>query len=236
MKISIVTICYNNLEGLKRTVKSVLQQTRFDCVEYIIIDGDSIDGTYQFLSTLPENVKWISEKDAGISDAFNKGLKFVSGEAVLFLNSGDYFITNNVIEKVINDWNKFKVDIISYKVNVLKGLFIPALKNEQAIYESCTEPHQGTFVAKRIYDIIGGYSHEYKIRMDFHFFAKCRKSGFSFKFINEVIVKYEEGGTSMKRENRMRFWEEGMAIKFLYGIRVGIKDILKCVLYRNPLL
>ena len=231
MKISIITINFNNLQGLRRTVKSVISQTAFDKIEYIIIDGGSTDGAVEFLSTLPANIQWTSEKDRGISDAFNKGLALVTGDAIVCLNSGDCFINKHIIEKVINDWERSKVEILSYKVQVTNDLYIPSTDNVYTIYHTCTEPHQGTFVSKSTYDKVGLYSEEYKIRMDYHFFARCRDNGCSFKYINEVIVKYEEGGTSMKKENRIKFWREGMAVKFRYGLRIGIKDFIKFILY-----
>lgn len=231
MTISIITISYNNVEGLKRTVTSVLNQSRFDMVEYIIIDGGSKDGSFEFLSTLPENIKWISENDNGISDAFNKGINLATGDIILCLNSGDILLNRNIIETVANDWQKFNVDILSYKVRVSKDVYIPATQIEDEVYSSCTEPHQGTFVSKRLYNIVGGYSEEYKIRMDFHFFARCRKLGASFKYLNEDIVKYEEGGTSMKKENRVNFWKEGLAVKLLYNVKVDYKDLIKTIYY-----
>ena len=233
MKISIITISYNNVEGLKRTVKSVLNQSRYDSIEYLIIDGGSNDGTREFLSKLPKNVKWISEVDRGISHAFNKGINLSSGDAILCLNSGDSFINNNVIEKVLKDWADDAVDILSYRVKVTDGVYIPAIANENLVYSSCTESHQGTFVKKDIYNLVGGYSEEFKIRMDYHFFARCRKANVSFKYINEDIVEYEPGGTSMKLENRIQFWKEGMAVKLQYDLKIGLKDIIKFILYRK---
>lgn len=233
MILSIITINYNNLKGLQRTVNSVLNQSQFDKIEYIIVDGGSKDGTYEYLSSLPKSVKWVSEKDEGISDAFNKGIQYSTGDALLCLNSGDYFENNNVIEKMIYDWTRLNVDILSYRVIVSNGVYIPATTNEDIIYDKCTQPHQGTLVSKRLYDIVGEYSKEYKIRMDYHFFARCRKIGASFKFINENVVLYEEGGTSMKLENRLQFWREGLSVKLIYGLKIGCKDLIKFILFRN---
>ncbi len=234
MKITIVTINYNNLCGLKETVQSVLTQNDYNLIEYIIIDGGSTDGSKDYLETLPNTIKWISEKDNGISDAFNKGIQLSTGDTVLFLNSGDCFIHDMVISRVVKDWVDSPVDILSYKVRVSKTVFIPNTDNQDEIYNSCTEPHQGTFVSKKMYQILGGYSEEYKIRMDYHFFARCKSFGASFKYINEQIVKYEEGGVSMKKENRIRFWKEGMAVKLKYGLKVGLKDLVKFVVYCKP--
>ena len=188
-KISVVTISYNNFEGLKKTVESVCKQTAFEQIEYVIIDGASTDGTRKYLEALPETIKWISEPDRGISHAFNKGIEKTTGEYILCLNSGDAFVDNNVIENVLKDMVNTSADIISYKVRVTDNLFIPSIDDEDKIRTRCEEPHQGTFVRRKVYEEIGGYSEEYKIRMDYHFFARCMKKGCSYKYIMDPWIQ-----------------------------------------------
>ena len=230
-KISIITITYNNLFGLKRTVESVYLQTAYDQIEYIIIDGASSDGSVEYLKSLPDSIIWISEPDRGISHAFNKGIERSSGEMILCLNSGDIFTDNNVVKEVIKDIENSDADIISYKVKVTDSVFIPSTDVEQKIWNACEEPHQGTFVKRRIYDEIGGYSEEYKIRMDYHFFARCKSKKYSFKYFPTIIVEYEPGGTSMAIGNRRRSWREGMSVKMLYDIETTVKDFCKAIIY-----
>jgi len=230
-QISIITITYNNLVGLNNTVKSVISQDSYEKIEYIIIDGASTDGTVEYLKTLPESIKWISERDRGISDAFNKGLKIATGDAILMLNSGDFFINNNVIKEVINDWKENTVDLLSYKVIVDDKTTLPQVDAPLNVWNYCDLPHQGTFVSKKVYDEIGGYSEEFRIRMDLHFFARCKSKGFSFRYIPKPITHYEPGGVSMKKENRKIFWTEGMAVKLKYSIPVTLKDFVKFLLY-----
>lgn len=232
MLISIITITYNNLDGLKRTVDSVLGQSLRNQIEYVIIDGGSDDGTVEYLGTLPKEVRWISERDRGISHAFNKGLKYVTGDKILYLNSGDTFSDKKAIETVVADESIHNVDILSYKVIVDNDLYIPSKDSELFVWNECEEPHQATFVSSKVYQEIGGYSEEYRIRMDYHFFARCRKNGYSFKYIPQVIVKYEPGGVSMNSNNRIRFWEEGMSVKMLYKLKIHIKDIIKFLGYQ----
>lgn len=91
MKISIITINYNNIEGLKQTVESVLSQTYID-KEYIVIDGGSKDGAVDFLKSQNKITYWVSEKDGGLYNAMNKGIRKLSGDYVIFMNSGDVFL------------------------------------------------------------------------------------------------------------------------------------------------
>ena len=93
-KLSIITINYNNLEGLKRTVESVINQTSKE-FEYIVIDGGSNDGSGAYIESKSEHIDyWVSEPDKGIYNAMNKGIAKASGEYLLFLNSGDHLFSN----------------------------------------------------------------------------------------------------------------------------------------------
>ena len=97
MKVSVITVVYNDVEGLKRTIPSVLNQRSND-YEYIILDGGSTDGTLEYLSSLSIKGKIKSEPDTGIYNAMNKGLQMATGEYTIFLNSGDWFHSPDAIE------------------------------------------------------------------------------------------------------------------------------------------
>ena len=100
MKFSIITVNYNNKEGLRKTIESVIHQT-FNDYEYIIIDGGSTDGSVDIIKEYNDKISyWISEKDKGIYNAMNKGIRVSTGDYLLFLNSGDHLSENNVLEKV----------------------------------------------------------------------------------------------------------------------------------------
>ncbi|KGX90996.1 glycosyltransferase family 2 protein [Pontibacillus marinus] len=234
-KVSIITISYNNLKGLERTIKSVLKQT-YQNIEFILIDGASNDGTDDLLKSYSKKVSfWISEKDKGIADAFNKGLKHVTGDCVFFLNSGDVFVNDNVISNVASEWEYNPVDVLFYKVQVSKNVFIPAkeLKDDvEKIWNLATVPHQGAFINSEVFKELGGFNTNFEIRMDYEFFARCKSNHCTYKYVPETIVSYEAGGKSMLIENRKKFWKEGMSIKHLYNIPITYKDMVKAVIYR----
>ena len=102
MKLSIVTINYNNAEGLRKTMESVLAQTYTE-IEYIIVDGASTDGSVDVIRELATRptIKWVSEKDTGIYNAMNKGIRMATGEYIQILNSGDILAADDVTERMM---------------------------------------------------------------------------------------------------------------------------------------
>jgi glycosyltransferase involved in cell wall biosynthesis len=112
VKISIITVVYNNKDTIKDAIESVLNQT-YKNIEYIIIDGGSTDGTIDIIKSYRDKIdKFISEKDNGIYDAMNKGLKLASGDIVGILNSDDIYFNENVILNVVAKFEESKTDSI----------------------------------------------------------------------------------------------------------------------------
>lgn len=108
MKLSIITINYNNSIGLRKTIESVVSQTD-NTFEYIIVDGGSSDGSVDIIKQYADKIsQWVSERDGGIYNAMNKGVRMAHGEYIMFLNSGDILYDNNVIGHVLP---KLKADI-----------------------------------------------------------------------------------------------------------------------------
>jgi glycosyltransferase involved in cell wall biosynthesis len=100
IKLSIITINYNNRDGLEKTIRSVIDQ-RFTDFEFIVIDGGSTDGSVDNIRKYENKINyWCSEKDAGIYNAQNKGIKKAKGEYCLFLNSGDFLYNEDVLNKI----------------------------------------------------------------------------------------------------------------------------------------
>jgi len=112
MKISIITVVWNNAKTIKYAIDSVLNQTHKN-IEYIILDGASTDGTIEIIRSYGDKIsKFVSEPDKGIYDAMNKGIKLATGDVVGILNSDDFYIDDYVIEKVVKEFEEKQVDSV----------------------------------------------------------------------------------------------------------------------------
>lgn len=171
-KLSIVTINYNDKDGLEKTINSVIGQT-FRDFQYIIIDGDSNDGSKDILLKYQDELDVaISEKDSGIYNAMNKGASYAKGEYLLFLNSGDELYDDTVLSQVFI--NKPATDIVSCQCLNYdakhRWLKIPPKNVSLFTFTGGSLPHPSSFIKKTLFDKIGGYIETYKIISDWCFF------------------------------------------------------------------
>ena len=204
IKISIITINFNNSKGLVQTLDSVAQQT-YNNYEHIIIDGASTDGSKsiieQYKNKNPHVTYWVSEKDEGIYNAMNKGITHAQGQYLLFLNSGDY-IEPNILEQAATSLTG--TDIIYGNLYFIsesghKYLRIyPESPLSAALLLSPTFclPHPATFIRRELFkDQL--YNEQYKIISDWEFWIKSILfKNRSTKHINLNISNFHEGGIS----------------------------------------
>lgn len=174
--LSIITITYNNKKGFLKTMDSILPLP--DNCEWIIIDGNSSDGTKEVLNTIPkhENIKWISEIDRGIYDAMNKGINFSTGKYLNFMNSGDTYIRNNFIDIIKS--KKCEHDIIMYDCQTITDnqeiSYVRQFpKSIDEIKNWACVQHQSTLISKKVFDKLGLYSMEYKYLSDYEHSVKA---------------------------------------------------------------
>ncbi|MGJ8759782.1 MAG: glycosyltransferase family 2 protein [Polaribacter sp.] len=224
--ISIITINYNNLAGLEKTVQSVVHQTYSD-YEYIIIDGGSTDGSCQFLETHKKKFSYlVSEPDAGIYNAMNKGIKASKGEYLLFLNSGDVLNGVTALSDFINN-PLFSGDIIygDYQFEKSEKIYPDILT--PLFFIKTSLPHQSTFFKRSIFDKMGFYSESYKISADRAFYIDCFLSGkFKFTHIEYFLSIYDLNGLSNSvASNTLKEEEDTAIFKKYYG--VFFQDYLK---------
>lgn len=195
--ITIVTINLNNKDGLKRTIESVVNQTFFDKVEYVIIDGGSTDGSVDVIKEYDDNIAyWCSEPDGGIFPAMNKSIEHINGDYVLYLNSGDILNKNNVIERVYGELDKDIVYGNEYKVNNKRILArFPDNLNENFFKKSAL-PHQSTFIRAELLKE-RGYSEKWKVLGDWSWLReRIMVDKVSYKHLNFPISDYDLNGFS----------------------------------------
>ena len=188
MKLSIITINYNNKSGLQKTIDSVISQTYKD-FEWIIIDGGSTDGSKELIKKYSQYITyWVSEPDKGIYNAMNKGVVKAKGEYLLFLNSGDYLINTNIIEQAFPFMNRDgDIKIWDIPIDSVTGEF----------FLNGTMPHPATFIKKEKLLQYGGYDESYKIAADWKFFMDAILFGnSSLKKMPFVVSVFSEDGIS----------------------------------------
>lgn len=199
LKISIVTINYNNKNGLIQTIESVVSQT-YPFIEYIVIDGNSTDGSKKIIKKYEHHISyWISEPDSGIYNAMNKGVDKAVGDYLLFLNSGDYLHESTIIEKIVpylgdHDFVIGKAQCFPSGVIGWKDISLPFTLLD--FYKGGPVPHPATFIKKEIFRHYR-YDEKLKIVSDWKFFLQTIIfSNCSCILIDEVISWFEEGGVS----------------------------------------
>lgn len=205
-EISIITINYNNHEGLKKTMENVFEQN-FTNYEYIIIDGGSDDGSPNIIEEHKDKLSyWVSEKDRGIYHAMNKGIVKANGEYLIFLNSGDYFYSRKSLMKLIE--NNHGEDII-YGNKLMKSI-----NGNEWIFKTPDEltfgyllksslPHQAALIKKTLFDKTGLYNENYKIISDWEFFIKAIcVFNCSYLYVKEIIAVFNMEGISAQFENK----------------------------------
>ena len=111
MKVSIITVSYQSAATLRQTIESVLAQDYLN-KEYWIIDGGSTDGSLEILKSFGSAIHFISERDAGIYDAMNKGLKLIHGDVIGMIGADDFYPSNDVISSVVSTFESNQVDVV----------------------------------------------------------------------------------------------------------------------------
>ena len=200
MKYSIITVNYNNKDGLRKTIESVIHQTYRD-FEYIVIDGGSTDGSADVLNEYKDNISyWVSEPDKGIYNAMNKGIVKATGEYLNFMNSGDCFYDEFVLEHVTNQ--HMAEDIIvgrdyHYDMQTGEGFatILPQRITMLTFYIQ-TLPHQSSFFRRKLFDNCL-YDESFRIVSDMKFFIQklCIEDS-SIKLIDIIICRREPDGIS----------------------------------------
>lgn len=239
--ISVVTVVFNAVATIEKTILSVINQT-YPNIEYVIIDGGSVDGTINIIRKYEEKISyWVSEPDKGIYDAMNKGIKKARGEWLIMMNSGDYFAGNDVLQKV------FSNDISADKTFLYSDIYVFAPNGKQVILSLSWEKgvliHQAVVYRRSLHNEYGFY-HVTKqlIVSDYLFFISIPQEQI-MKLENVVIAVFEGGGVSSHGNwarvqslcadvvfRRRTFWR--MIVHYIWVrikemVPIGIREFIK---------
>lgn len=199
-KISVITVCYNAIEGIEITIKSVLGQSYIN-IEYIVIDGASTDGTVEVIQKYIDSIDfYVSEPDGGIYDAMNKGIMAATGDWINFLNAGDVFNSKQSLEKALSidtegidiiygdsmeiDKGTFRLKPSSYDVDIME--FEQVYRHGSSLVRSFV--HKNNLFDLDRKDL--GYA------LDWELIHRLYLKGYKFKRVDVIIENYELEGTS----------------------------------------
>lgn len=217
IKLSIITVVYNEAETISRTLNSIYEQTYKD-FEHIIIDGASTDGTVDVINqNIQKNTIFISEKDTGIYNAMNKGIKLAKGEYLLFLNGGDSLHNSNSLADAIAQLENIDILVGSFCfVNSKESRIFHSIKEIELPYylEIGSIPLPSTFIRKELFNIFGLYEESFKIAGDYDFFSRALYSTCTTSKVVDVLVSvFYDGGVSTNENNKKTQQEEDKYVK-----------------------
>lgn len=208
MKISIITVVYNNNKTIHTAIESIINQT-YTNIEYILIDGGSNDGTIDIINNYQDKITiLISESDNGIYDAMNKGINLATGDLVGILNSDDLYDNKYIIENVVTEF------VIDKNLDILYGNLVYVDKydtskivrkwNSREYYNYYFEngnvpPHPTLFIRRKIYLESGIFNLDFLLAADYEFMLRIfKKNIYKSKYLNKTLVRMRLGGATNK--------------------------------------
>ncbi|MBD3795775.1 MAG: glycosyltransferase [Epsilonproteobacteria bacterium] len=238
--ISIITVVFNGEKYLEQTIQSVINQN-YDNVEYIIIDGGSTDKTLEIIKKYEDQIDyWVSEKDQGIYDAMNKGIRLVQGDLVGLINADDYYEQNS-IESIVKAYQNEQFDVIYGDIYYLDGIQKKVATayatgkryrvfpySFKWIWVDMLFPHPSSFVTSNTYKKYGLYDASFKISGDYDLFLRFYVQQARFFYLPEILASFREGGvstTSMKLKRKENF-QIRMKYSFLIAYAVSFFSTL----------
>ncbi len=204
--LSVITIVFNNVKDIERTIQSVIHQT-YPNIEYIVVDGESTDGTIAILNKYTKNIsKLLIEKDEGIYDAMNKGLELASGDYVLFMNSGDELYAPDTVEKVFATakdadiyYGETELYNEDWKPIGMRRHQTPKQFTWKSFRYGMNISHQAIYVKRAIAPL---YDRTYSLSADIDWVIRCAKKANKIQNTGLIVAKYLVGGISQKRHRQ----------------------------------
>lgn len=208
--VSIVTVCYNAVETIEKTILSVINQT-YSNIEYIIIDGGSTDGTNDIIAKYHSKISyWVSEKDRGIYDAMNKSINVANGKWINFMNAGDTYYQETTIEQFIMQISP-STDIAYGDTMIILaiGKFLEKAKPLNFITRQMAFGHQAAFVRVELHKK-SRFDISFRSSGDYNFFYHVYMQKYNFEYIPIIVANYD-GESGVSNDNYvLARWEDGI--------------------------
>jgi glycosyltransferase involved in cell wall biosynthesis len=219
--LSVITIVYNNVHDIERTMLSVLSQT-YQQIEYVVVDGASTDSTLDIIKRYENRIaRLISEEDNGIYDAMNKGLKLATGDYVIFMNSGDEFYANNTVEKVFASADDADIyygetEMINDQLESLGQRRHKAPENFtwRSFNYGMSVSHQAIYIKRSLTE---PYDPKYQLSADIDWIIRAAKKAKKIIKVDGYVAKYMVGGMS-KAKHHQSLAERFDIMKRHYGL------------------
>jgi len=218
LKISIVTICFNNEAVIRRTIESVTGQDYPD-IEYIVVDGSSTDGSLDIIKEYEQQIATlISEPDKNLYDAINKGMKAATGDVVGLIHAGDRLFDGQVIGKIADHFNTNDIDVMYGHSILVNEKDVPVRVNRSPAYRrplvkrGWMPSHQSIYIRRSVLNRIGYYNLDLHPSSDYEFFLRYFYfHSLRIKRLDEFIVRFSLGGISTKNYlNNIRSQDQQM--------------------------
>lgn len=243
--ISIITATFNSAKTLKDTIQSVLRQTNKD-FEYLIIDGGSTDETIDIVksyeSEFSGRLKWVSEKDQGIYDAMNKGIKMASGDVVGILNSDDYFTSDDILQTVDNAFKSHEIDAIYGDIHFIRDgapdkcvrYYSSRMFSPFWLRFGFMPAHPSFYCKREVFEKAGLYSLDYKIGADYEMMVRLfKRHKIKSLYANKDFVTMRTGGASNNNvRSRLTLIEEDVKACRVNGLYTNRFFIMLKFLYK----
>jgi glycosyltransferase involved in cell wall biosynthesis len=241
-KISVITSTFNSGKTLLETINSILNQS-YSNIEYIIVDGNSKDNTVEILKNSEDRFvkkgiefKWISELDTGIYNAWNKALKMVEGDWLVFIGSDDYFKSNTIFEEMIPFLNQSEKNNCNYVYGQIehvneKGERIelagkPWSQQKERFTYTMNIGHSGCFHHKNLFINHGEFNDSFKIAGDYEFLLReFKDKSKKALFVEKILIVMREGGVSATLRNRLLLVKENYKARRLNNITSFSKEL-----------
>jgi glycosyltransferase len=235
MRITIITICYNRVKTIEKSIQSVLSQDYTD-IEYIVIDGNSTDGTQKVIEKYQHQIaQYVSEPDKGMYDAINKGLALATGDIVGLMHSDDEFYDKQVVSKIASAFNASKVidGVYGNGVYVSNDDKEKIIRNRIGGHFSISKIKNGwlplhptVYLRRSIIEKYGNYNLGFNIASDTEFLLRYLfKYRVNMMYINSYFVKMRIGGLSTSRSRAFQVLKEDYHIYKYHGLP-GFKTVL----------